>query len=350
MTGRAVSRFPHRQAGFTLMEILLAVSITAMVMLAVSSAFFGILRARADVAAVSEEAESGPRILTLIERDLQGLWHFNVKGNRVLVGTNRTDGGGRDSDRIDFITTTDAIGVVTDLNGRPVRPSICEVGYWLKPNERIPGLQELWRREDPLIDDDIRSGGRFQLVHDRVKSFNVTYFETLGHEARELDQWDSGQEAKLPRRIKIELTIERKVASRNRVSGLELRDTGRTLKRYVHHIVLDPRYPDILQPGIAMVPVWPPRPAEQGGPGPVGPAGRLRGLAGAGGAGRGGIVTQNQGGAQRGGGRRAGGGGRRGDGGRAGGGFDLGGLLRGGGRGGGGLFGGGSGGPFGGGR
>jgi prepilin-type N-terminal cleavage/methylation domain-containing protein len=339
-----VHRSRPRTGGFTLIEVLLAISITAMVMVAVSGAFLGLLQARHEVTTLSESTEAGPRILRLLERDLEGLWHFNIKGNRVLVGQS-LDIGGFAADRIDFLSSTDAIGAVPDNEGKARQPSICEVGYWLKEST-TPGLLELWRREDPMVDEDILHGGHFQLVHDRIKSFNITYYETLGHEAKFEEAWDSGRTDTLPRRILIEFTVHRKHANRNQVSGYEVEDTEETLKTYKRHIVLDATFATILQPGVAMVAVLPGRPSQDSGPTGDGGGGGGPGTLGGGGAqrisgtyqvGPGGEMRRTGDGNQRGGDRGGGEGG-----GNSGGTIDFGELIRRGG-GGGGLFGGGGG-------
>ncbi|MDP6928166.1 MAG: prepilin-type N-terminal cleavage/methylation domain-containing protein [Planctomycetota bacterium] len=262
-----------RQTGFTLVEVLVAIAITAMIMVSVSGAFLGLLQAREEVEVLSESTEAGPRILALLERDLEGLWHYNVEDNAVFLARNMNVAG-FDADRIDFLTTTDAVGVIQDIDGHAQNPTVCEVGYWLKENQDIPGLLELWRREDAMVDDDLRSGGQFQLVHDRVKNFNITYFETLGHDAEDVLDWDSSAEDTLPRRMKIEFALERKLANRNRVSGFEVStDANAAIVKYSRHIVLDRRYPDILKAGVALIPIAPPRPVEEGGSAGGGAAG-----------------------------------------------------------------------------
>jgi hypothetical protein len=100
---------------------------------------------------LTESTEAGPRILNLIERDLRGLWTFNVAKNAVFRGRDM-DVGGFEADRMDFLTTTDAVGYVLDSHGVPRKPTLCEVGYWFKPNPRFRELKELWRREDPMVD------------------------------------------------------------------------------------------------------------------------------------------------------------------------------------------------------
>ncbi|MBL8754915.1 MAG: prepilin-type N-terminal cleavage/methylation domain-containing protein [Planctomycetes bacterium] len=276
-----------RSRGFTLVEVLLAMTITGVVMTTVATTFHVMLNARDLVDDLAESTEAGPRILNLIERDLRGLWTYNVYNNAVFRGRDM-DVGGRDADRIDFLTTTDAVGSVLDLNNLPRKPTICEVGYWFKPNPKYRDVFEMWRREDPMVDDDLITQGTFQLVHDRVKNFKVTYFRSLGHEALEEHSWDSAMEDKLPTRMKVEFTIERKRSSRNVVSDAEIDDFEGAEKTYVRHFVFDRKYEGILAANNARIPVFPPEPAapeEGGGGGAPGEAGK----GGGGGGGRGGI-------------------------------------------------------------
>ncbi len=347
------------QRGFTLIEVMIAVGITSVVMLTVHMTFMGTLQASVEMESLSEDKEPGPRILAMIERDLDGLWHTNIKKNRVLRGRN-LDVAGSPADRIDFLTTTDATSIIVDSMNKPRRSGLCEVGYWLRPSPENPQLLQLWRREDPMVDDNLLTEGQFQLVHDRIKTFNIKYYATLGYEAEEINEWDSSVEDTLPRRILVEFTLERKVANRNRTSGAEVGDGGPVERNYTRHIVLDPRYPEILQAGVALIPVRPKKPT----PPVTGPLGGSGGDASGGGRGSTGNATVSVGGpegkagesGQR---QRAGrgarggqvnqgpaippGGGNRGGNGS----INLGDLLRGGGggsRGAGGLFGGGQGG------
>jgi len=252
--------------GFTLIEVLLAVAITATVMLTIATTFHVMLNARDVVDDLADSTEAGPRILNLIERDLQGIWTHNVHNNAVFRGRDM-DVQGRDADRLDFLTTTDAVGVVFDLQNLPRKPTVCEVGYWFKANKDYRDVFEMWRREDPMIDDELITQGSFQLVHDRVKSFKVTYYRTLGYEAKEEYEWDSAVEDALPKRMKIEFTIERKRSSRNVVSDLEIDDFEGAEKTYVRHFVFDRRFDNILAANTARIPVFPPEPAPPSGEG-----------------------------------------------------------------------------------
>jgi len=302
-----------RTAGFTLIEVLLAIMITSVVMVTVATTFHVMLNARDVVEDLAESTEAGPRILNLIERDLQGIWTWNVHNNAVFRGRDM-DVNGRDADRMDFLTTTDAVGFVLDSQSVPRKPTLCEVGYWFKPNPRYRDVFEMWRREDPMVDDDLLTQGSFQLVHDRVKSFKVTYYRSLGYEAKEELEWDSSVEDALPKRIKIEFTIERKRSSRNVVNDVEIDDFEGAEKSYVRHFVFDQRLEQALAANESRIPVFPPEPVAQqegpaggggggpaggGGGGPVGPGGMNRTVNEAGGpatAGRGGRGGAGRGG------------------------------------------------------
>ena len=348
------------QRGFTLMEVLLAVAITAVVMTTVTMTFRLTLEARDVVDNLAESTEAGPRIMNLIERDLRGLWTQNIRNNAVLRGRNM-DVGSFEADRIDMLTTTDSVGTVLNSQNQPRRSPVNEVGYWLKQNPRYRDLMELWRREDPLVDDELITQGSFQMVHDRLKSFRITYYRTLGYEAEELNEWDSSFADELPRRIKVEFTLERRRGSRNFVSDAEVADLEGAEKTYVRHIVLDSRYMDILKGEVARIPVRPPKPEV---PSTNEGAGGANALAGGGGGGAGRNATgvagidgtiRQQVGNQMGqvpGGMRPGDGRMPANGQIPGTGFNLGDLLRGGGSGGNpfGGFGGGTGGGGGGGR
>lgn len=274
--------------GFTLIEVLLAISITATVMMTVGTTFRVLLEAREVIDELSESTEAGPRILNLIERDLRGLYTFNVAKNAVFRGRDM-DVGSFEADRMDFLTTTDAVAYVLDDHNRPKKPTLCEVGYWFKQNPRYRDLMEMWRREDPMVDRDLLTQGSFQLVHDRIKSFKVTYFKTLGNEAEELFEWDSSTNDELPRRIKVEFVLERRRGSSNVVNDVEVDDFEGAEKKYVRHFVLDADMAMSLRANEAVLPLLPVEPevqesGPQGAAGPGGAAGLAGGPAGPGGS------------------------------------------------------------------
>ncbi|MEE2887315.1 MAG: type II secretion system protein [Planctomycetota bacterium] len=278
----------NNSSGFTLIEILVAMLITSIIMITVSTTLISTMGARKKVGALTESTEAGSRILNLLERDLDGLWTHNIKDNRVLIGRNM-DLAGPPADRLDFITNTDSITAIEKTDETLAHASVCEVGYWLRSNPKDPLLMELWRREDPMVDDDLVRGGTFQLIHNRIREFNIIYYKSPGKEAEEFNDWDSSTEDSLPRVIKIEFTIERKLSGAEVTQSAEVEDFENNNKKYTRYIVLDKEFSKILEPNLAMIPVLPSEPTAddaggddsegaKAGPagGPAGPAGRGR--------------------------------------------------------------------------
>ena len=64
-------------SGFTLIEILIAMLITAIIMITVSTTLISTMGARKKVSALTESTEAGARILNLLEKD-KGKWSWNT--------------------------------------------------------------------------------------------------------------------------------------------------------------------------------------------------------------------------------------------------------------------------------
>ncbi len=241
-------------AAFTLLELLLAVTITAMLVVAVLSVFQVSLQAREEVRALGEPMTTGPRILDMIEEDLMSLWTFNIKDNRVFKGENR-DFVGDDADRLHLIVAGETSQPVRLTDDSYRAAPYAEVSYLVKGSSDNSDHLELWRREDPLIDAEMDKGGSYQLLSNRVRSFNITYFEELGKDAEPFDEWDVAEKKTLPRRIKIELEIERSKDSFNKLR--EVSDVGARKDKFVRHVVFDADTVTLLDAGVAVIPAIP---------------------------------------------------------------------------------------------
>ncbi len=244
----------ERQRGFTLLEVLLAVTLGALLITAVLQVFEASVMAREEVKALAEPMSQGPQILDMIEEDLHGLWTYNVDENRVFRGEDR-DIVGAPADRIHLLVAGASVFPVRTDNDE-LRPApYAEVSYILRASNENPNLRELWRREDPLFDKELWRGGNYQLLSKRVRQFDVTYYEELGEEAEPFEDWDSAEKKTLPRRIKIAFEIERSAETHNAL--VEVDEVGGRTEKYERHIVFTAEPVNILNEGIALVPVVP---------------------------------------------------------------------------------------------
>jgi type II secretion system protein J len=202
-----------RRAGFTLLELLVAMAIVALILTALVATLQGTVKAHDDIEIEMAAVRDGPRILDMVESDLKSIHLYNMKDRNVLLGKADHPGGLR-GDRIDFVSQKDSVRHLvdpvakSDSGGAGVASHVNEVGYRLRPSSFSQDFLELWRREDLYVDDLPFEGGVYEKIHDRIAAFQITYLSALGDKAEEFDEWDMTQKKELPAAIKIHLELQ----------------------------------------------------------------------------------------------------------------------------------------------
>jgi prepilin-type N-terminal cleavage/methylation domain-containing protein len=192
--------------GFTLLEVMLAIAMVSFIMMAMYATLFTTMEARDQIEKESLKIKVGPAILTMIERDIMGVWCMNIHQNEVFRGEDYTVNG-EPADTIHMITTTDS-NVVEYSNDEPIRADITEVSYRLRPNPQNEDWMELWRRESFHVDDRFDEGGDYECIYRRIKQLQVVYYKDLFEGAEDLDEWDSKTRNSLPVAMEIFLSLE----------------------------------------------------------------------------------------------------------------------------------------------
>lgn len=206
-----MSRFP-RSGGFTLLEVLLTVTITAVMIGIIYGVLVSTLQARTKLEHNAEMDEAGPVLLKMLSDDIAAAFVPPVpdqpppaegeaapENPAYFTGKDNTLGAG-EADELNFICSRDVWDPVT----RRVA-DFCEVGYYLRANTEDSSVQVLVRREDPYVDDKPASGGSLQEMYRRVKSLKLEYWD--GKEW--LNTWgdQDAQKKTLPLIVKITLVI-----------------------------------------------------------------------------------------------------------------------------------------------
>jgi prepilin-type N-terminal cleavage/methylation domain-containing protein len=195
--------------GFTLVEVLIALSIMSLVMVALYSSLDATLRARDQIEIESRVARLGPEILDIVEADLRRAWVLGILDDQVFRGESRMIDG-EPADSLSLLTHVDST-ITRRVDEREVQSDVCETGYRLRRNPLLPDVRELWRRqsfhvdEQPLENDD---HGVYELLHDRVVRFQVRYREDVDQYAEELHDWDASARHRLPALVEVELALE----------------------------------------------------------------------------------------------------------------------------------------------
>lgn len=195
-----------RRAGFTLMEVMIALGIMALVMVALYSTLNASLRARDQIEVESRTVRLGPQILDIIEADLRRAWILDIEGDHVFLGESRTIDG-EPADSITLLSNVDS-SVTRRVGEREVESDVCETGYRLRRNPELPDVMELWRRQSFHVDEDPMKDGAYERLHDRVVRFQVRYRERMDQYADVLMEWDASKTHRLPALVEIELALE----------------------------------------------------------------------------------------------------------------------------------------------
>lgn len=202
-----------RRAGFTLLEVVIAVSLLALMLTFVYESLSNTLRTRE---AITEELEA-PKIETAIldelMRDLRFIYYRPglLPADAGFWGRSRTVNGS-DGDRMDFLTCRDSRrALLEDTNQTLMNSPLVEVGWACRPSDTYDRMLELWRREDYFVDDDPTDGGMFDLVYDKLRSFDLRYYKP-GEERDEsdngLEEWDTKTTHRLPYAIVLNMKYD----------------------------------------------------------------------------------------------------------------------------------------------
>lgn len=248
--------------GFTLMEVLISLAIMGMVMATVMQTVDQTRMAVDAIHNVMETETTGPRILQTIRNDLESVAVYDVKEYKVLQGVNQTQLG-QEADKIDMVVRRPGT-VPIDLPSRmkPVYAPFNEVGYRLRQNPLRPDFLELYRREDPLADDEPFRDGTFTMLYDRVITLDIRYTEEPESSPIWVDSWDSLERESLPFAIDIFLEIE--VQPRRSMESLNILGANRSRLEFadVFHFPeqqrwqfrnrIHPQHPDDAETGTEM--------------------------------------------------------------------------------------------------
>jgi general secretion pathway protein J len=197
------------QRGLTLLEVLVAVGILALVATLIYGAFDGMQRARTGIARIDDRYHQGRQALVRMSRELQSAF-LSAHQPQLLTASLRTtiflgtDGGS--SDRVDFTSFSHQ-----RLMRNKHESDQNELSYFLGRDPDRGDKYDLLRREQREIDLDPTKGGVVSVLCEDATIFDVQYLEPLTDTW--LDAWDSSQPSnqyqfnRLPFQVRIKLVL-----------------------------------------------------------------------------------------------------------------------------------------------
>jgi prepilin-type N-terminal cleavage/methylation domain-containing protein len=209
-----------RRDGFTLLEVILATTLFALLMSSYYVVFLNVSQLEEYARAQRAYSAVGPAVLDLMEDDLQSLYSPPQALNAFPFRGEDDSRGSEPADRFDFVTQRPSIHKEEFFENRvPLSSPVNEVGYRLARGDGE--VRRLYRREGFYADSSPLQGGDFYEIYDRVLALDVVYVgyaaeeeerrsqETLGRHALEtFESWNSEERRALPTALIVTLTVE----------------------------------------------------------------------------------------------------------------------------------------------
>ena len=185
-----------KRFGMTVVEVMIALAILAIVLSAVYSAFSFQRRAVEAASQGREVSGQGLVVLDRLTRDLSGAW-LPLESTAETLGSYYLFEG--QAEGLDFSTTS-------SLSPDPTPgPELVEVGYRLEENEDSEEDKFLLiRRQDDTPDDDPAEGGSDIILTRDLISLEIKY---LGSDGTETDNWHTVSSDKMPRAVNITVVL-----------------------------------------------------------------------------------------------------------------------------------------------
>ena len=181
---------PRDDCGFTVMEILIAVALSAVLLTVIYYTYFSINRSIGAAAEDQDALESGRILAELIKKDIRGI----SPSQSVLLGKNEMVDG-RSLGKIEFVTSA----------GLPADPlKLRRIEYALITDEeggKILVKKESTDLKDPL--DSSVSAPRVFEVSRIVKGFQLEFFNGTDW----TDGWDAASAGTLPTQIRVTIDV-----------------------------------------------------------------------------------------------------------------------------------------------
>lgn len=221
--------------GFTLLELLVAISILAMVSVLIYGAFSAMQKSRAGLERVQERYREGRMAMQRISRDLQSCYlslHVPVDTRLVVQKTSFVGKRGSPTDRVDFNAFSN-----TRRDRNAHESDQAELSYFGSENPDHSGTLDLARRVSTYLDLDPQHGGRVEVLATDIDLFQLEYLDPQSGMWNE--SWDTtqatGQPNRLPLQVRITLVLNAGERSRT--------DSGRNRVRFMTVVSLPIQQP-----------------------------------------------------------------------------------------------------------
>lgn len=194
----------RREAGFTIMEVMVAITILAMVSTLIWTAFAQTNRAKKVVETTNDRYHQIRIAMRRICADMSQAYLSRNMNPQLITRESVFIGQNDDPDSLDMMTYSHRRRY---KNARESEQ--CEVGYSVEEDPENPDQLNLVRREARRVDDEPEKGGTKLVLVEDVLAFDLEYYDAAMDEWQE--EWDTtqvtGEANRLPVQVRIRIVI-----------------------------------------------------------------------------------------------------------------------------------------------
>jgi len=195
--------------GLSLLEVMVALGILAMVSVLIYGAFDGMTRGRKGLVRVGDRYHEGRNAIARISRELSSAFlsmHQPILPQLSVRQTIFSAQNSSPADRLDF-TSFSHRRVTKDAHESDQN----EISYFGSPDPQVPGKVDLARREAPIIDLEPDRGGRVNVLAEDIDLFDLRFLDPMS--GLWVETWDTtqaitGQPNRLPLQVKVTLVLK----------------------------------------------------------------------------------------------------------------------------------------------
>jgi general secretion pathway protein J len=206
MKRRARSRI--RSRGLTLVEVLVALAVLAMIGVLLYGAFDSLSHGKKAESQRGDRARQGRQAMLRMTREIQSAFLSMHNPANVALQTRVVAFVGQNSqpfDRLDFQGF-----VHRRIEANSHESDQAELGYFASVDPDVEGKIDLVRREQTPADMDAKRGGIVNVLCEDIESFDIRYLDP--QTSVWVETWDTtqalGQQNRLPLEIRLTLTMK----------------------------------------------------------------------------------------------------------------------------------------------
>lgn len=195
------------QRGLTLIELLIAIAILAMISVLIYSAISGMRRSKEGIERINDRYREGRLAMARIARELSSAYlsgHLPINQALAVQKTAFIGTRGTPADRVDFTSFA-----YRRLDKDVPESDTAEISYFGSPDPDQSDRVDLARRVSPRLDREPEKGGRVEVLATDIDLFDLEYLDPQTGQWNET--WNStqttGQLNRLPLQVRIILVL-----------------------------------------------------------------------------------------------------------------------------------------------